>query len=173
MTDYTKLSNEEKEALVQKAMQVGYDTEMNYGNCIQSTLNGIYQAFPDYGVTPELIKACFGVAGGCGCSLLGTCGALNGAAVAISVSHGRPLDDFGGQYDSVHAEVREVVDKFNKEFDGTLCTDVMKKLMGGVYDWKTPQGLEDYLAHNGSHCCATAVKFCTEIVARKIVNGEL
>ena len=34
MKDYTKLSPEEKEALVQKAVQVAFDTETDYGNCI-------------------------------------------------------------------------------------------------------------------------------------------
>ena len=36
MQDYTKLSHEEKEALVKKAMDVGFQTETDYGNCIQS-----------------------------------------------------------------------------------------------------------------------------------------
>ena len=45
--------------------------------------------------------------------------------------------------------------------------------MGAPYDWKTPQGLQDYNDHNGTFHCATAVAFCTEIIARMIVNGEL
>lgn len=35
MRDYTALSPEEKEALVKKAMDVGFQTETDYGNCIQ------------------------------------------------------------------------------------------------------------------------------------------
>ena len=85
MQDYTKLSHEEKEVLVKKAMDVGFQTETDYGNCIQSCLNGLYTAFPDLGITEDMLQACFGIAGGCGCSLLGTCGALNAAAWAMAV----------------------------------------------------------------------------------------
>ena len=66
MQDYTKLSHEEKEALVKKAMDVGFQTETDYGNCIQSCLNGLYTAFPDLGITEDMLQACFGIAGGCG-----------------------------------------------------------------------------------------------------------
>ena len=64
MQDYTKLSHEEKEALVKKAMDVGFQTETDYGNCIQSCLNGLYTAFPDLGITEDMLQACFGIAGG-------------------------------------------------------------------------------------------------------------
>ena len=53
MKDYTVLTPEEKEALVQKAMAVGFQTETDYGNCIQSALNGMYTAFPNIGLTKE------------------------------------------------------------------------------------------------------------------------
>ena len=55
MQDYTKLSHEEKEALVKKAMDVGFQTETDYGNCIQSCLNGLYAAFPDLGITEDML----------------------------------------------------------------------------------------------------------------------
>ena len=93
MTDYSALTPEAKEALVVKAKNVGYSTETLYGNCIQSTLHGIYRAFPDFGITEDMIKASFGLAGGCGCCLDGTCGALSGAAFVISLSKGRPLKE--------------------------------------------------------------------------------
>ena len=69
MTDYSTLTPEAKEALVVKAKNVGYSTETLYGNCIQSTLHGIYRAFPDFGVTEDMLRGCFGLAGGCGCCL--------------------------------------------------------------------------------------------------------
>ena len=54
MKDYTKLSQEEKDALVKKAMDVGFQTETDYGNCIQSCLYGLYCAFPDFGITKDM-----------------------------------------------------------------------------------------------------------------------
>lgn len=174
MKDYTKLSHEEKEALVQYAVKVAFDTETDHGNCTQSSLYGLYCAFPDMGITDEMLKGSFGLAGGCGCSLLGTCGALNAAAWAISLFYGRPADDLSGDYEACHAMIRDVVEKFRVRYEGNfLCSDVLTYNMGAPYDWKTPQGLLDYNAHDGTFHCATAVAFCTEIIARMIVNGEL
>lgn len=173
MRDYTKLSHEEKEALVKKAMDVGFQTETDYGNCIQSALNGLYNAFPDMGLTEDMLRGCFGIAGGCGLSLMGTCGALNAAAWAISLFYGRPIDDLAGDYDACQTMIRTVVDRFKERYDGILCHEVLTHNMGAPYDWKTPEGDAEYTAHNGTFHCATAVAFCNEIIARMIVNGEL
>lgn len=174
MTDYSKLTPEAKEALVVKAKNIGYSTETLYGNCIQSTLHGIYRAFPDFGITEDMLRGCFGLAGGCGCCLDGTCGALLGAAWTISMSKGRPISDLGGNYEECHAMVREVVETFKNQYGGSiLCRDVLAHNMGEAYDWKTPEGDQGYMEHFGTHHCATAVQFCTEIVARMIVDGTL
>jgi len=173
MKDYTKLSPEEKEVLVKKAMDTGFQTETDYGNCIQSCLNGLYRAFPDIGITEDMLKGCFGIAGGCGCSLLGTCGALNAAAWVISLFYGRPVDDLAGDYEACHAMIRKVTEQFRQRYGGILCNEVMVHNMGAVYDWKTPEGDAGYMAHNGTFHCATAVAYCAEIIARMIVNGEL
>lgn len=174
MKDYTILPQEEKDALVQKAGQIGYETETAYGNCAQSTLYALSRVFPDAGITDDFIQGCFGLAGGCGCSLDGTCGALNGAACAISVFKGRPVSGFGVPgYAPVHAMIRDVADQFKARYGSVLCKDVLTCTMGAPYDWKTEEGAKGYEEHDGTHHCSTAVRFCTEIVARMIVDGEL
>lgn len=173
MREYSKLPAGEKEALVQLAVKVAFDTETDYGNCIQSALFGLYRAFPDIGITEDMLKASFGLAGGCGCSLLGTCGALNAAAWVISLFYGRPIDDLAGDYDACQGKIRQIVEQFHARYGTVLCSEVMIHNMGGLYDWKTPQGLLDYNAHDGTFHCATAVAFCVEIIAGMIVNGDL
>ena len=173
MKDYTLLSQEEKDALVKKAMDIGAETETLYGNCIQSGLNGLAQAFPDMGITPEMIKGTFGLAGGCGLSLDGTCGALSAAAFAISLFYGRPTDDWTGDYNPCQAMIRRVMKQFEERYGSILCCDVLTKNLGAPYDWKTPEGLAGYQAHNGTYHDAQVVAFCNEIIARMIVDGEL
>ena len=173
MKDYTKLSQEEKDALVKKAVDVAFQTETDYGNCIQSGLYGIYTAFPDIGITEDMLKASYGIAGGCGLSLLGTCGSLNAAAWVISMFYGRPITDLEGEYEKCHDLVRSIVDDFNKEYNGITCSEVMIHTMGAVYDWKTPEGDQGYMDHDGTFHCATAIAFCIERVARMIVDGVL
>lgn len=173
MRDYTSLSSEEKEALVKKAMDIGFQTETEHGNCIQSCLYGLYCAFPDIGITEEMLQASFGIAGGCGCSLMGTCGALNAAAWVISLFYGRPIDDLGGDYQACHDKIQKIVKQFQERYGGILCHEVMIHNMGGVFDWQTPEGDAAYMANNGTFHCATAVAYCAEIVARMIVDGQL
>lgn len=173
MVKYDKLSPERKEALIAKAKNCGYSTETLYGNCIQSTLNGIYRAFPEFGISEDLLKACFGLAGGTGCCLDGTCGALNGAAMVISLAKGRPIDDLDGDYEECHEIIRDLADKFREKYGGILCKEVLTHNLGGVYDWKTEEGDRLYVENFGTHHCAATVSFCTEIVARMITDGEL
>ena len=60
MKDYASLPFEEKEALVKQAMDRAWQIEYDYGNCIQSVLCGLMEAFPDMGLTPDMVKASFG-----------------------------------------------------------------------------------------------------------------
>ena len=173
MRDYSILSQEEKDALVKMAVDTAFNTETDYGNCIQSSLYGLSRAFPDIGLSDDILKGSFGIGGGCGLSLLGTCGALNAAAWVISMFYGRPADDLDGDYNNCQCMIREVVDTFRARYGGILCHEVLKCNMGAAYDWKTPEGLKGYNDHNGTFHCATAVAFCTEIIAKKIVSGEL
>ena len=173
MKEYWNLPQEEKDALVKKACEVAHETESLYGNCVQSVLNGLYVAFPDMGITPEMIKGGFGLAGGCCISLKGTCGALSGAAFAISLFYGRPIDDFAGYYDDCQALIRTVMDAFEEKYGSVLCCDVLTHNMGAPYDWKTEEGFMEYNAHNGTPYDAEVVSFCAEKVARMLVDGKL
>jgi hypothetical protein len=173
MKDYSILPQEEKDALVKLASDEAAKTETLYGNCVQSVLNGLYVAFPDMGITPEMIKGGFGLAGGCCISLKGTCGALSGAAFAISLFYGRPVDDFGGYYDDCQALIRTVMDAFEEKYGGVLCYEVLTRNLGAPYDWKTEEGFMEYNAHDGTPHDAEVVAFCTEKVARMLVDGKL
>lgn len=173
MKNYSALPDREKEALVNKARELAYATEMKYGNCVQSVLNALREVFPDMGITQEMIKGCFGLAGGCCISLKGTCGALSATAFAVSLFYGRPADDFGGYYEDCHALIRTVMDDFEKEYGGVLCSEVLTHNMGAAYDWKTKDGLDAYNAHDGSSHDASVVAWCTGRVAGMLVDGTL
>jgi C_GCAxxG_C_C family probable redox protein len=173
MKDYAILSAEEKEALVKQAMDVAWHIEYDYGNCIQSVLCGLRESFPDIGITDDIIRASFGMAGGGCISLKGTCGALCGAAMAISLFYGRPADDLPGYYDDCHALIRTVMDAFEEKYSGVLCHEVLTRNLGAPYDWKTEEGFKEYNDHDGTPHDAEVVAFCTEMVARMLVDGKL
>lgn len=173
MKDYTKLTDAEKKALLDKIAQVAHDTEYSYGSCAQSCLKALKEAFPDMGITDELFTASYGLAGGCGCSLEGTCGALNGAALAVSACIGRPENNMDGDYSSCYEKIRDLVAPFKAKYNGVRCGDVMTTTLGAVYDFKTEEGEKGYMDHDGDEHCAQAVVFAATMVANLILNGEL
>ena len=173
MKDYASLPQAEKDALVAEAMKVAHDTEFGFGSCAQSVLGGLRKVFPDLGITDEIFTASFGLAGGCGCSLLGTCGALSGAAMAISAICGRPASDMSGDYEACYTEIQKIVPKFAEKYNGVLCKDVMITTMGAVYDWQNEEGAKGYNDHDGDECCAQAVATAAGLVAQMIVDGEI
>ena len=173
MKDYAILPAEEKEALVKQAMDTAWHIEYDYGNCIQSVLCGLRESFPDIGITDDIIRASFGMAGGGCISLKGTCGALCGAAMAISLFYGRPADDLPSYYDDCHALIRTVMDEFEAKYGSVLCAGVLERNLGKAYDWKIEEEFHAYNAHDGSGHDADVAAFCTEKVARMIVEGKL
>ena len=120
MKDYTKLSASEKEALVKKASESAYNYEKTYGSCAQSCLGGLRDAFPDLGVTDEMFKTSYGLAGGCGCCLEGTCGALSGAAMAISILNGRDKDHRDDDFSACYDKIKKVIANFRSKY-GVTC----------------------------------------------------
>ena len=173
MRDYVNLPAEEKEELVKRATDLAHHIEYDYGNCIQSVLAGLQASFPDIGITDDLIKASFGMAGGGCISLKGTCGALLGAAMAISLFYGRPIDDLPGYYDDCHALIRTVFDAFEEKYGSVLCADVLEHNLGKAYDWKIEEEFHAYNDHDGSGHDAKVAAFVTETVARMILDGKL
>ena len=92
---------------------------------------------------------------------------------AISLFYGRPIDDFAGYYDDCQALIRTVMDAFEEKYGSVLCCDVLTHNLGAPYDWKTEEGFRAYNEHNGTPHDAEVVAFCTDIVARMLVDGKL
>ena len=172
MKDYTKLSASEKEALVKKASESAYNYEKTYGSCAQSCLGGLRDAFPDLGVTDEMFKTSYGLAGGCGFCLEGTCGALSGAAMAISILNGRDKDHMDDDFSACYDKIKKVIANFRSKY-GVTCREVQTAMLGDCYDFFTEEGEAGYNAKDGDENCAKAVGYSTKLVAEMIVNGEL
>ena len=172
MMDYTKLSASEKEALIQKAAESAFHYENTYGSCAQSCLGGLRDAFPELGISEEIFKSSYGLAGGCGCSIKGTCGALSGAAMAISLIAGRDKSHMDDDFTSCYDKIKKVIAKFSEKF-GVTCCEVQTATMGACFDFMTEVGEAGYNAKNGDENCSKAVSYATQLVAEMIVSGEL
>lgn len=170
--NYTKLSEGEKNALIQKAADAAYHYENTYGSCAQSCLGGLREAFPELGISDEMFKSSYGLAGGCGCSIKGTCGALSGAAMAVSLIAGRDHKHMDDDFTACYDKVKKVLGAFEEKF-GVTCCEVQTAMMGSCFDFMTEEGEAGYNANDGDANCAKAVAYATELVARMVVDGEL
>jgi len=116
-----------KAALADEVYETAVCYELDYGCCPQCVLSAVQEAVGL--VDDQTIKARHGLSGGGGLMGQGTCGALAGGLMALSVKRGRDRDNFQkGRYINNFNKGRELVEKFRQEFDGVTCEDLQKKL---------------------------------------------
>ncbi len=173
MKDYSVLTPEEKQALVQKAYERGYYYENTYSNCGQCTLAALSDVFPDLGIDDKIFKSAFALGGGFGQSTLGTCGALSGAGMAISLILGRERSSMDKVTQNCFDAAHKVYEAFASKFDGCRCCDVQTHLFGECFEFRKEGKLEGYLAAGGHSKCGTVVGTAASLVAQLIVDGEL
>ena len=110
------------DALAQKAYDLGYSYEGQYGACSQCTILAIMDTLGER--NDDVFKASFGFAGGIG-SLSMTCGALAAGIMAISLAHGRELQDLTTQTEEEKRYcmqmVRDLVDVYMDEYGSITC----------------------------------------------------
>lgn len=173
MTDFTKLTEEEKNELVKRAYEYAYRYEAEYGNCAQCVIGAIQDVF---GIVDDAVfQAAHGLAGGVGLASKGSCGAMSGAVMVISSLQGREKSEFAtGKNRRSYKMSKLVADKFEEEYGGVLCHEVQEKIMGRSFDLNKK---EDYIAFElaGGHKdkCTSVVGNAAKYVAEMIVNGEI
>ena len=87
----------------------------------------------------SVFKAASGLCGGIG-QMHDACGALTGAAMMISLKHGRGLEEIKNidKMKEAHLLVGKLYKWFEKEFGSVKCRDIRVKAMGVYYDSKIP-----------------------------------
>ncbi len=147
------------EETAQKAYQLGYSYESKYGACSQCTILAIMDAMGERNA--DVVKASFGFAGGIG-SLSKTCGALSAGIMAISLAHGRELQNLTTQTEEERREclqmVRDIYDRYMDEYGTIECSQVHQKLFGRSFDQWDPAEFQEFLRLGGH------VDKCTSVV---------
>jgi len=84
----------------------------------------------------DVFKAMTGFMGGGADTCKGFCGGLTGGIAAISCLFGRTRTEFDYRiWDlSLRALVKKLIDRFDAEFNGTLCREVHMKMFGRTFD---------------------------------------
>ena len=134
--------NSDKEKKMEKAYELGYKYEKDYGSCSQCTFAAVSEILGKE--SKEIFKSIDGLAGGLGRTTDGTCGALTGGVAAISIRYGR--EDFPnlGQREKCMALAKKLHDRFIEEYGSVICKDVQTKIMGRSYDFWNPKEREEF-----------------------------
>ncbi len=120
-------------------------------NCCESVLLALTEYL---GVKSELIpKIATGI--GAGFSLNGlTCGSISGAAIAISITHGRKTNNENPQ--KTWSKVDAFIQAFKQRWGAVTC----RELTG--LDIKTSEGFKEYYKSVHDYACTERVKFAVK-----------
>ncbi|MBN1836993.1 MAG: C_GCAxxG_C_C family protein, partial [Spirochaetales bacterium] len=115
----------DKEAILQKAYDLGFKYEQEYRGCAQCAIAAIQDAL---GVrNDDVYKAASGLAGGAGECTDGLCGGYSGAIMAMSTFFGRTRPEEGstkGREDKYVSfrMAAEVHDRFIEKYGTVICS---------------------------------------------------
>ncbi|MFX1365411.1 MAG: C-GCAxxG-C-C family protein [Promethearchaeota archaeon] len=159
---------ETNEQIILKAFELGKKNELECTGCAQSTAAAVLDSLGIW--SEDVFKAASGLADGLGLTGNGSCGALVGASMVIGYLFGRERKDFKDRMKPLKSYklVKELHDKYVKEYGSCRCHDVQEKLVGRTYDFWNPKDLEEAFNSDMGEHCSTLVgniaKLATEII---------
>jgi len=162
-----------KEKVLQKAYDLAFKYEEQYGGCGQCVVAALQDAFDM--PNPDVFKSMSGYAGGGATVGDGGCGAYVAGILFLSLLKGRERDNFADpdriRFESF-ATARELHRKFIDDFGTVVCREMQMKLFGRPYYLPDADEMKKFLAAGGhtTHCpdvCGKAAKWAAEIAIDK------
>ena len=154
----------EREAMIKKAYDLGFQYERDYRGCTQCAIAGMYDAM---GIRNDAVyKAGSGLAGGGGECTTGNCGGYTGASMVLASFFGRTREEEATEDGRADKYVsfrmtRAVHDKYVEKYDSVICEGVQKTLYHGrsfdLRDEEQKQAFRDAGAHHDDDKCCMAV----------------
>ena len=145
-----------KEALLDKAYELGVAFDRNSGSCSQCTVAAL-QEILDF--EPVIIKIASSSCGGHAGLSTGTCGAVVGATIVLDYYFGRDVDllsaeqEIPGGHDALESGMaisRVFCEKFIETYDSILGPGVQKKVYGRTFNLQDPSDWDAFMAA-GAH----------------------
>jgi len=151
--------------------------EARLGSCPQCVLAALKETL-NVG-DDAVFKASQSLAGGTALSSEGTCGALAGGMLALSLLVGRTYQEFsdGQKKRLVFKYTKQLYERFIAEYGLTLCCDVQKKLFGRSYNLLDKQEYEAF-EKAGAHVdkcpsvSGNVARWTAEIILTKLQPGQ-
>ncbi len=154
----------DREKIVKRATQLGFENTGKYWGCAQSTFAAIVDTFREEGIPlcskeaeTAIFKGVVGLSGGHANMGKGNCGALTGAAVAISlasnVGRADQLKDRNNRWIAFDNVGKTIAQDFINEFRGLTCRDVTWKRWGKWWDSWNPEAKADFSKEEKERGC--------------------
>jgi C_GCAxxG_C_C family probable redox protein len=168
------LPDKSKEEILQEAEATGTEFEKVYHGCAQCVLGTMMKLFDL--THPDVFRAATGLAGGVGLSVEGSCGALTGGVMALSMLYGRDLDrmdDPEKRRFIAYRLANQLHEQFVQEYGSSLCKEIHKKIMGRTYRLNDPEEWQAFLDAGGhTEKCPGVVGKAAKWTARMIIEEE-
>lgn len=149
-------NGDNRSRLSEKAYRLGVEYEKRFHNCAFSAVKALRDTLNMEYEWP--VDRVYGLAGGVGLTGEGSCGALSGAALILTL-----LCSPKAGYESISRDQRykvyemvsELVKKFLKEYGGCTCKRVQEAIFGRSFNLWNPDDHEEFVkagAHEDDKC---------------------
>jgi len=148
----------EKE-LLEKAYELGFQSEKQYGGCSQCVLVPFIELL---GFSTDVFIAATGLAGGIAVSTEGPCGAYTGGILCLSYFWGRDYPNLENSelIRTPFSMILEFRQKFIDQYGSYICRGIHQKIFGRTFDLTDEQGWKEF-EEAGAH-----VDKCTDVVGK-------
>ena len=172
-----------KQRIIERAKQIGIESEKKYIGCAQSTFDAICKTFKEEEIdlfTPEeqekIFKGMVGLQGGTGGEGIGTCGAVSGPSFIVSY-----LSDIGTNelHNNIYSGskscmnvIKGITSQWLKQFGSIVCNDICMKRWHRALSFKSPESMREFikLAADRPECQDTR---CTVAIGAGIGAGAV
>ncbi len=150
----------DKDELLKKAYERGFEFEKQYHGCAQCAVGALYEVFPDLR-NDHVFRAAGGLGGGVGLTCKGHCGALTGGVMVLSQLYGRELNEIADPARKRALAFRlgeKMARKFIEKYGTLICEQIHEKVMGrpfSLLDSADKQAFEEAGGH--STACPSVV----------------
>jgi C_GCAxxG_C_C family probable redox protein len=167
-----KLIKREKRELLEEVYRLGVEYEKRFHNCAFSTVKALRDALCLEWSWP--IDKVYGLAGGVGLTGEGSCGALSGGALILTLLCSPEMG-----YESIPREQRyqvyglvsKLAKRFQQEYGGCTCKKIQEKVLGRSFDLWDPKDHEEFVkagAHENDKCprvVGSSARWVIEIIS--------
>lgn len=167
------MTQQEKQAIIEKAVANAVAAQIRDDVCSRSTLAGLKSQF-DF-IPEEMVTASASLCGGTG-SGSGSCGAYCAGLLAVGLKRNAPIAEELENpevFERAAAAFTEYRERFTKEMGTILCPKIHEKLFGKAYDLTDPKDSEEFLNLPGHvEKCGETVGVAARIAAEMLLADE-